>query len=373
MQNRGCPKVEERGAVLGVTSNTDDMGRYHRYPVLRDRNGVDMMKSRRSLTTGSTGSNTFVWNITTDDGEQFVCKIASKYKIINNDYVKLNDLKYEKVLAGQQHEKQIYEIMYNLVNDQITPFVMQRIMISSHRNSICTETNENAISLSKYIRTHKPPLKEFKLIFFAILYSIECFSRIGVRHNDLHPGNILMFPVEKYDRPIIFEYVTRGGEIHRYDLSGMRWIPVIYDFDRAFKFKRSKVVAKYSKHISSSPVLSRWREYNPDLDTSHLNTFKILAHLHHEAVKINLKNYVDFLSKYVLTKEQRNHMENLHKFHERLWRRYHLPVEKNGRQISIAHVVPKSENLLLSLLPASNRPGPAHFSMKRIYMPSSLN
>lgn len=370
LKNRGCPKLDAHDATITIVSYIDLQGRHQRKPVLKDKHGNDIMKSKRHLTTGTTGSNTFVWLITTIDDEKFVCKTANNYKIVNDKYEKLNNARYARVLAGQKYEKQMYDLMYALVNDHISPFVLQKVNIKSYSNSICTETNESAISLSKYIRSHKPQIKEFKKILFAILYTIDCFSRIGVRHSDLHPGNILMIPVEKYKSPIIFDYVTTDGKTYRFDLSGMTWIPAIYDFDRAFKIERHAVKAKFSKDISPGPVTSRWQYYNAHLDTPQLNVLKILSHLHNEVTKSKLKDHIDMLSPHILTPQQRNRMQQLHNFNERKWTKYHIPVKRHGQEINISHVVPKIEDLLLQLLPQSDRPGPAHFSMKRIYLAS---
>jgi hypothetical protein len=65
-------------------------------------------------------------------------------------------------------------------------------------------------------------------VCFQITYTLMCFGNIGLRHNDLHPGNIF---IEDMGRPITL-YFNKSRENNEYIELTTRYIPKIYDFDR---------------------------------------------------------------------------------------------------------------------------------------------
>ena len=69
-------------------------------------------------------------------------------------------------------------------------------------------------------------LREVLAVFFQLFYTLLCFTHIGLRHNDLHYGNIF---IEDMGREVTL-YFARGPD--SYVELKTRWIPKIYDWDR---------------------------------------------------------------------------------------------------------------------------------------------
>ena len=68
-------------------------------------------------------------------------------------------------------------------------------------------------------------LNDVLTVFFQLLYTVLCFSNIGLRHNDLHSKNIF---IEDIGEPVKLYFNVNGTYI---ELT-TRYIPKIYDFDR---------------------------------------------------------------------------------------------------------------------------------------------
>ena len=67
----------------------------------------------------------------------------------------------------------------------------------------------------------------FRALLFQLLWTIEAFNRYGLRHNDLHPGNVF---ASSYDKWGVFQ-LPEGGVTFYVPRGSMR--PYIYDFDRS--------------------------------------------------------------------------------------------------------------------------------------------
>lgn len=99
-------------------------------------------------------------------------------------------------------------------------------------NVLITE-RMNGQKLEDWIKTQHS-LAEWKSVLYQILYTLECFNRIGFRHNDLHLGNLFIenIPnaptytlyvtnVDSTDQLTYTKVPTKGHEVR------------IYDFDRS--------------------------------------------------------------------------------------------------------------------------------------------
>ena len=78
---------------------------------------------------------------------------------------------------------------------------------------------------------------EINNVLFQIFYTLECFNRIGFRHNDLHMNNILLFenPVEIRYRLRLFRFTDMKGNVYVKKIPYGKWDVRIFDLDRAQK------------------------------------------------------------------------------------------------------------------------------------------
>lgn len=90
----------------------------------------------------------------------------------------------------------------------------------------------NGVPYSEWLKDKNMYTKTEKYsVIFQILYAINCMVRIGMRHNDLHAGNIFiedLFPGS--DRSIDFIFYLDN---RTYIQLPVKYLPKIYDFDRA--------------------------------------------------------------------------------------------------------------------------------------------
>lgn len=170
-------------------------------------------------------------------------------------------------LSRARHEKNIYDLVNSLVDDNVTPFVMKTVgnkrvidfddyhpsiqkefggLISPGEvlNTIpfITESacNGHIMSLGDIMDKNLCPAKEIPALLFQLYYTLECFNQIGLRHNDLHHNNILVvkrtgLPKNSYREFRFYDY--------RNDIDRRVLVPVtqyeirIFDFDRSQKAK----------------------------------------------------------------------------------------------------------------------------------------
>jgi hypothetical protein len=78
----------------------------------------------------------------------------------------------------------------------------------------------------KFWITNTTPLRDLLAIIFQVLYTLNCFARIGLQHNDLHYGNIF---VEDMGQPVTLFYKRSP---HQYVELTTRYLVKIYDWDR---------------------------------------------------------------------------------------------------------------------------------------------
>src|SRR4051812_29272499 len=72
-------------------------------------------------------------------------------------------------------------------------------------------------------------------IYFQILYTLEVFNRYGLRHNDLHRGNVFVqTTMESKEKEIEIEktYIEYIVNDVRFFIPS-QFMALIYDFDRA--------------------------------------------------------------------------------------------------------------------------------------------
>lgn len=131
--------------------------------------------------------------------------------------------------------------------------------------------------------------ENFLSAVFQILYTLECFNRFKLRHNDLHGGNIFVQETSKKSNDVYLEYRVDGQSYY----IPSQYLALIYDFDRA------STDAYKNKSLDKFELCKDYAQcngHNPKYDT-----FKFTMSLPRYAEKLNkLADAVDdFLKRHV--------------------------------------------------------------------------
>jgi uncharacterized protein YejL (UPF0352 family) len=82
----------------------------------------------------------------------------------------------------------------------------------------------NGSTLHKWLSKEEQYIEDIIAVLFQLFYTLKCFQRIGLYHNDMHSGNIF---VEILPYPVTMFFDTEIGVI---ELT-TKFIPKIYDYD----------------------------------------------------------------------------------------------------------------------------------------------
>lgn len=93
---------------------------------------------------------------------------------------------------------------------------------------------------------------ELKMVIFQILYTFHIFNRCGLRHNDIHAGNVLIQFLD--DKPFVATYIVDGQKFY----VNTRFHVYIIDYDKST--------------VNDSPLLKSNVENNPFQNGSIFNT-----------------------------------------------------------------------------------------------------
>lgn len=178
-------------------------------------------------------------------------------------------------------------------------------------------------------------------IIFQIVYTLLCFERIDIKHNDLHTGNVFILKrrLNLLDKPSMpeqfkrrYTYVLSDGTKKSVLLENIGLDVRIFDFDRGVKQKNN---FRYYPEPLKSRFLSKYFSFGQnDLNNPYADLYKIIMHIRlgHGCTR-EVKDILDtiFIQRSLL-----------------LDQRY---KDKSGRYVSA--VVPgyKSYNLLTKSLP----------------------
>jgi hypothetical protein len=217
-------------------------------------------------------------------------------------------------------EAKIYRLMNILVKKQITPHVFQNISVMkehsimdlqpglmsiirkevpeekySHIYSLLNETGDRNIKIIKLydfldIITKNDELdgeEKYDIlvnILFQILYTLEVFNRIGVKHNDLHTDNIFVLfrkrnAIKKNEKQFYRKYIfrTEKGELKEVKVANIGIDVRIYDFDRSSKVANNFIY--YPKEICSIKM-SEFKEFNQTcIPNPKFDTYTILGNI----------------------------------------------------------------------------------------------
>jgi hypothetical protein len=204
------------------------------------------------LSSMITGSGTYVINV------------SGKGKYSENKFVVKYTPIYSTVdIQKTKNECLIYSYIRNLIKNNICPFLYYGFECNTYTLSteeirklppeigkklkkqkisisILNTNNKNTIikALDELIYTFHEKAEnyiEFLIILFQIMYTLKCFQIIGLKHNDLRFGNIMIEEKIKYDDFGTFnKYVIDDSK--SYFLPNIKYTVKIFDFDLSEKF-----------------------------------------------------------------------------------------------------------------------------------------
>ncbi len=154
-----------------------------------------------------------------------------------------------------ENEYNNYKYFNHMIKYKVTPFVLQNIDVgyrcTNQKHSLYTETYSNLTKLNDYLdkilfgSSHDYIYQ----IMFQLLYTLDCMNRIGLRHNDLHPGNIFVFEInQKSPKMKYHTFELLDGTTYTLPLFGPQIR--IFDLDRTVKSKPPR---------SNNPIKSVFR------------------------------------------------------------------------------------------------------------------
>lgn len=100
-----------------------------------------------------------------------------------------------------------------------------RSSYDTSKPSLLVMEKSKGVTLSNWFEKERKQEDILSVIFICI-YTLNCFANIGLRHNDLHFGNIFVEDMRTY---VDLYFKVEDGKIIKVKT---RYIPKIYDFDR---------------------------------------------------------------------------------------------------------------------------------------------
>lgn len=268
--------LEKRGPKLTFVRNR---------PVVVDAAGTRLSTQVKVLSDAITGSGTTVFAVSVLVDRKTYRVVVKRSPDPMQTTSERERQHRQRIWNGLQHERRVYELARRLVDAKITPFLITGVrMAETPLSSLVTTSDSpsNLMSMSKYIKTHRMSPKVAASTVAFLMYTIEVFERIGVRHNDLHLGNILMHRHRLGPGVCEIHYVPQSNlnSSKTYRLPHPAWTPKIFDFDRVFKRSVKEVRANLRDAMPTAPVMDRFGWHTPEIHKSDLNVTKVIQHLY---------------------------------------------------------------------------------------------
>lgn len=130
------------------------------------------------------------------------------------------------------HKLPSYILNKNKVHDKVKPLIkFDQSMVIATETYCFRLVNLNSVKLTQ-------PLN----LFFEVLYTLECFDRIGLTQSDLHPKNILIASLKgKKNYYNKYIYTSKNGITKTFYLPTTGQHCRIFDFDRAKNIQRKGI------------------------------------------------------------------------------------------------------------------------------------
>lgn len=252
--------------------------------------GKSLVKKATMLSTrDNTASGADAVHFSLKDGSFMVVKVIHKQDAGNSR----GNTNQTKELRGLQHEKRVYTVLNVLVELRVCPFFVRRIELKDEPDNLLATSSfgiRRFMFMSKYLkRVDLRPKSDDDAVALVLnlLYALEVLWRVGIRHNDMHTKNILMVatPPSMLGGYRRFEYLPRDSTAYTtFDIPVMRYEPMIFDVDRAFKFEPSNSRVRIGTgSMNTSPVTDRWWWHDPAHGVGSFDMHKVLQQLRHGA------------------------------------------------------------------------------------------
>lgn len=287
-----------------------------KYPDLLNRktyNSIEKISKQDSTLSGSD-----VYKVFNKKGSGFVLKLTHVDKdIFYND----NSLPATEI--------KMYKTMNALVTNNVTPHVftiMDSIKVKRADSTLggkipkdkygtyamFVESNlkeDNITTLADLIfvfLSTEPPADETQKkqkhsilnLLFQIIYTIKAFNMIGLKHNDLHLGNILILLNTPSDKVTHNKYVlTDDTEVilDNIDISAR-----IFDFDRSCKNPVKSIIKKeFRNAIKPDEIYHKGRDYYSCNANNRADIYRVLYNIWTIGKKTN--TYITTILKHLLT------------------------------------------------------------------------
>ena len=209
--------------------------------------------------------------------------------VCNNFEEVLKNTDFKNKIKAIEHLNSIYQ--YKLVNGlRNVDFYYRNIA-----NIMILEMN-NGFELSDKLYGLQIP--EIDSITFQILYTLACFHKVGLLHNDLHTSNILIEKSESV--PKYIDYIVSKTEIYRVPTYGI--LVKIYDFDYAFNGKENTKFrdTRFENQKDFGCLSNDFCTFNPLYDTwFFLSSLVMLFNRYDKRYDTNI--YTGFIQKIINT------------------------------------------------------------------------
>ena len=155
--------------------------------------------------------------------------------------------------------------------------------------SVVATKTVQAVSFHTFLQS-VPPLRAVLSVLLQLLYSVDCFERLGMYHGDLHPSNVI---VETLVEPAVFNYhdAPRSRCSNHVRLTTPYFVRFI-DFEKANRFYLSSanrdaymIISRLHNYLHATPLiapLSPWLAQVSSLEA-------LQAHLTERTTEVPLK------------------------------------------------------------------------------------
>ena len=161
---------------------------------------------------------------------------------------------------------QIDPILFNIINPKDNSGkinITQVVILSTNNNN-----DTNSLTLEKLLLKQEFEYENLLIILFQIMYTLKCFQQIGLKHNDLHFGNII---IEQRKNPIVIDkdnntinkYIIGDKE---YNIPNVNYTVKIFDFDLSEKFNRDNLKNEYQDITEFKSI-----DYSKSYSNTYLN------------------------------------------------------------------------------------------------------
>lgn len=190
--------------------------------------------------------------------------------------------------AALMHERRVFAFVTRLVNAGVCPFFLRSLHIPGlPRGALASESFRPSLmtTLHKALKDNgaggafaalTTDRRQALALLISLVYTVEVMRRVGLRHNDLHLNNVLVVRTPPTD--IAFTFRTRTGKWRQWTLTGVRFRPLIFDFDRATKLPPDPNVRLRNAWNFRPPhdaVTNRFHWHDPTVRTEKMNMFKL--------------------------------------------------------------------------------------------------